>query len=136
MSAAFSKRHLILNHPEKLDICRGPITDLPPGVLEDQRNVLETHWPPDRLVIYKAYGLDWVAVFRARPHTTDMQNVNILILPGILRRQCQSQSLHSLSKYAVEGIHPYSTTTNTFIKMRPMKENSLNFRSKTVQVSD
>ena len=42
-----------------------------------------------RLVINKAHGSDWTVVFRGRPHTSGMQNMNNLTLLGTLRRQCQ-----------------------------------------------
>ena len=80
---------------------------------EDQRNDLDAHWPSVRFVGDEAHGSDWTFVFRGRPHTSDMQSINSSV--GCSTRHSvetvQAWLLYSLSKYATEGIGPFSANT-------------------------
>ena len=104
-----------MNHPKILNLCQGAYKQVVcRGMVEEQRNVLEIHWPLDRLVINKSHGPNRMVVLRIRPHTSEMENINNLTLQGALRRQCQTQMLHSISQCALEGIG--SCSANTWIK--------------------
>ena len=59
----------------------------------------------------KGCGADPAVVIGGRPRTTEIVNINSLILPDILRGQCNACFVHPVSTYAVEGLGLYSTKT-------------------------
>ena len=103
-------------------------------MVEEQRNVLETHWSPDRLVINKSHGSDWTVVFGIRPYTSNIKNINNFTLRGTLQRLRQIQMLPSISQCALEGIGSFST--NTWMKTWLVKKNRPKFPPNTAQARE
>ena len=104
-------------------------------MVEEQLNVLENHWPPDRSVINKSHGSDWAVVVIIRPHTSDMKKtLTVFFMSDVsqtLRRVSERHSAETASDSDASLHKPVCPGRNRLIQHRQWIKNMACERKQT-----